>query len=391
MGRFEAGLADFEAAIALEPVYFEAHCGRGAALCRLDRPAEAVRAYDEALALNPGDAAAQFSRATALQGIDRREEAVAGFETAIALDPDFADAKFCLASLRLCEGDFERGWPLYESRRDKPGYANYRLDPATFWRGDRPLFCEQGAGDTIQFIRYLPLLKSTGAIRTVAVQRSLVSLLGQVDPACRIIAEGLAPQQFDYHCPLLSLPLIFGTTLRTIPPMPRPLAPDAAGKAKFARLLGPRTRPRIGLVWSGNPEHDDDHNRSIAFARLAPLFSDREDWIAIQKDIRETDRAAVEATPGLALYGDELADFADTAALISHLDLVITVDTSVAHLAGAMARPVWVLIPFDPDWRWLQGRDDSPWYPSARLFRQRATNDWEEVIGRVRRELDRLA
>jgi hypothetical protein len=295
----------------------------------------------------------------------------------------------------LCDGDFERGWKLYESRRDKPGFANYDLDPSTIWLGDRPLqgkrlfvHCEQGAGDTIQFIRYLPLLKATGAIRTVAVQQPLVSLLGQVDPACKVIAEGLLPDRYDYHCPLLSLPFALGTTLETIPPMPRPLVAGPAEVARFSRLLGPRVRPRIGLVWSGNPDHDDDHNRSIAFSRLAPLLGDGEDWIAIQKDIRDTDRPAVEAAPRLARYGDQLADFADTAALISHLDLVISVDTSVAHLAGAMNRPVWILAPFDPDWRWLLGRDDSPWYPSARLFRQRATDDWEEVIARVRRELD---
>jgi hypothetical protein len=203
-------------------------------------------------------------------------------------------------------------------------------------------------------------------------------------PNVTILGEGEPVPNFDYQCSLLSLPLAFGTTLDSIPPPPRYLAADGERRARFAALLGPRTKPRIGIAWSGNPGHKNDHNRSIAFDRLSPLLSRDADWIALQNAVRPSDAAALQACGRLGVFADQLNDFADTAALLDLMDLVITVDTSIAHLAGAMGKPVWIMLPFSPDWRWMLKRRDSPWHPSARLFRQSEIGDWTKVIDDIK-------
>jgi hypothetical protein len=202
-----------------------------------------------------------------------------------------------------------------------------------------------------------------------------------------VISKGSPLPDFDYQCPLLSLPLAFGTRLETIPsPTPYLQAPEQISKAWQVRL-GPKTRPRIGLVWSGNPAHRDDQNRSIALQSLSPLLDSGATFVSLQKDIRDADAAVLRERNDILHFGDALKDFSDTAALISNLDLVISVDTSVAHLAGALGKPVWVLLTYVPDWRWLLDRDDSPWYPTARLFRQSESRTWGDVIARVRADL----
>jgi Glycosyltransferase family 9 (heptosyltransferase) len=242
-------------------------------------------------------------------------------------------------------------------------------------------------GDTIQFCRYVPLVAARGARVILEVQRPLHEIMTNLAGATQVISKGDTLPDFDFHCPLLSLPLAFETRLETIPSTTAYLrAPDQTLNNWQARL-GPKARPRIGLVWSGRPAHKNDQNRSISLRSLLPLLDIEATFVSLQKDVRSDDAAVLKKRIDVLHSGDALKDFSDTAALILQLDLVISVDTSVAHLAGALGEPVWILLPYNPDWRWLLDRDDSPWYPSARLFRQQQIGNWAGVIDQVKNEL----
>jgi tetratricopeptide (TPR) repeat protein len=389
-------LASQDAAIALDPHSAEAHNNRGSALRDLGRPAEALASYETAVSLAPGDPEAHFNKGVALADLGRADEVLASCETALALRPDYAAAHYSRGMIRLQAGDFEAGWREYEWRR--------RLDPAAafederLWLGapddiaGRRLFVryEQGLGDTIQFCRYARLLRAAGAEVVMSVQDPLAPLLRGFEPGVEILGGDERPSHVDFQCPMLSLPLAFGTRLDSIPAWPRYIEADAGRRAAFEARLGPRTRPRVGLAWSGAAQHKNDLNRSIAFERLIPALSDAVEWHALQNEIRPKDQAAFSASGRVAFHGDALADFADTAALTDLMDLVVSVDTSLAHLAGALGKPVWILLPFNPDWRWLLRREDSPWYPSARLFRQTDAGDWDGVVSALARELSAI-
>ena len=389
--RPEAALASFDAAIALTPGHAFAHNNRGTALNALGRPKEAMASFDRALALKPDYVEAMANRGLALAELQRPAAALASYDAAIALDPGNVDAHVGKSFVFLLNDQFDAGWREYEWR--KAGWdAAKRLAPERAWSGEGDLagkrlflHAEQGLGDSLQFARYLPLLADRSADITLYVQASLVGLLGASLAGVSVIAEGGPPPDFDWHCSLMSLPLAFETTPETIPPPLR--LQSGERRAEFAALLGPKTRPRVGLTWSGNPAHINDRNRSIAFETLAPLLGEGIEWIALQNEIRQSDAAAFAASGRVAFFGDALDDFAATAALVAQMDLVICVDTSLAHLAGALGKPVWILLPYAPDWRWLLGRTDSPWYPTARLFRQPAFGDWASVIDEVRAAL----
>ncbi|MDR3510705.1 MAG: tetratricopeptide repeat-containing glycosyltransferase family protein [Caulobacteraceae bacterium] len=424
-GRPEAALANHERALALKPDFADAHYNRGVALDRLKRPEEALASYDAAIAQAPGHVRAHHNRGTALDILGRTQEALASYDRAIALKPDYAEAfanrgqvlgdlgrlgealasfnaaitldpgfayaRACKSLVLLRTGQFEAGWREYEWRKANWDAAK-RLDPGRAWSGEGELagkrlflHCEQGLGDSLQCARYVPLLADRGAEITLYTQSSLVSLLGASLPGVSVAAEGGPPPDFDFHCSLMSLPLAFETRLETIPPPLRLRSGER--RPKFADRFGPKSRPRIGLAWSGNPTHVNDRNRSIAFDRLAPLLGEEIEWIALQNEIRPRDSAAFAASGRVTFLGDALNDFADTAALVEQMDLVITVDTSLAHLAGSLGKPTWILLPFAPDWRWLLDRADSPWYPTARLFRQPAIGDWDSVIAEVQAAL----
>ncbi len=249
------------------------------------------------------------------------------------------------------------------------------------------LLAEQGLGDSIQFVRYAPLLTRQGARVVLWVPPELESLFRKSFPQCEVvIAAGQLPQ-VDFQCPLMSLPLAFNTSLHDIPVQDRYLHSDSALRDAWARRLGPHRLPRIGLVWSGNGAHKNDRNRSIPLSAFVRLAEPGSQFVSLQKEVRDDDKASMAEWPGLVHFGKELVSFADTAALIDALDLVISVDTSVAHLAAALGKPVWILLPRRPDWRWLMQRPDSPWYPTACLFRQDETRDWTPVLERVRLEL----
>jgi tetratricopeptide (TPR) repeat protein len=393
--RFDEALVSYDKALAVQPDNAEALNNRGNTFQELKQFGEALASYDKALVVQADNAEVLNSRSNTLMELKRFDEALASYDRALTLRPVYAEAHWNEALARLLIGDFERGWPKYEWRWKKDTFTSPRRNfPQPLWLGADAidgktilLHSEQGFGDTIQFCRYVPLVAARGARVILEVERPLHELMTDLAGAAEIISKGDPPPDCDFQCPLLSLPLAFGTRLETIPSaIPYLYAPVQALKNWQARL-GPKVRPRIGLVWSGSPTHKNDHNRSISLRSLIPLLNIEATFVSLQKDVRADDAAVVKERKDILHFGDALKDFSDTAALISQLDLVISVDTSVAHLAGALAKPVWVLLPFVPDWRWLLEREDSPWYPTARLFRQDETRAWDSVIMRVRESL----
>ena len=397
--------ADFEACVRLatralevEPRHVEVLCNRGAALRRLNRVDEALADYERALTADPRSAIALNNRGVALAALNRHDEAIASYDRALELNAGYANARFHRALSRLVTGDFARGWEDYESRW---GGAETQGPPRRFaqpaWTGGQELrgktvllHAEQGLGDTIQFCRYAALIAARGARVVLEAHPSLKAWLATLAGVDAVLAFGDPLPAFDYHCALLSAPGAFATTLATIPAGVPYLAPPSGHVDRWHARLEAQARPRIGLAWSGSTTLVNDLNRTIALAALAPILAQDACFVSLQKEVRAADEPALRAHPALAHFGDELADFRDTAALVALMDVVVTVDTAVAHVAGAMGKPVWVLLPYSPDWRWLLGRDDSPWYPGARLFRQPAVGQWEPVLERVVRALGGL-
>jgi len=392
--RYDEALASGAKAHALAPHDPDIANSLGCVLQNLDRHDEAIAVFDKAIGIRPAFAEAFNHRATSLAELHRFDEAFAGFERAIVLKPDLADAHWNAALFRLLTGDFASGWAAREWGR-KCGAVGFveRAFEAPLWLADAPLagktillHGDEGLGDTIQFCRYATLVAAKGARVLLEVDVLLQPLLAGVDGVTHCLARGadeLPP--FDYHCPLSSLPLAFATRVETIPSVPSYLPSPSADRLRmWDDRLGPHDRMRVGLVWSGNPAHLNDHNRSIPIQMLTPVFDVDAHFVSLQKDVRPSDRFALDANPQISDVTADIRDFIDTAALISRLDLVITVDTSVAHLAGALGKPTWIMLPFTPDYRWLLGRDDSPWYPSVRLFRQDEGRDYSRVVERMR-------
>ena len=392
LGRFAEALAGLDRAVALRPGMVEVVRERANVLKALERFDEALAAYDGVLALGPADAKALVDRGIALESLGRPVEALFSYTRAVAAEPRLPAANFNEALTRLRLGDFSGGWPKYEWRWEHPELKAARRPFAQpLWRGEPLagrtilLHAEQGLGDTIQMARYAPLVAAKGGRVILEVQPPLRPLLEGL--GVTIVSRGEALPAFDLHCPLLSLPWAFATELATIP------ADVPYLRAADDRVARWRERlpegPRVGLAWSGSAIHHNDRKRSIPLARLAPLFADpRLRFVSLQRDLRPEDAETLRGLSSVVHVGDALSDFADTAAVVSQLDLVISVDTATAHLAGSLGKPVWILLPFVPDWRWMLEREDSPWYPTARLFRQPALDDWASVIARVGRELD---
>ena len=393
--RIDEALESYDRVLAQNPSHVGAHVNRGNTLLRFNRPQEALASYDAALAIVPGHPQILTNRGHALRRLDRPQEALIDLESALTSAPEFPEAHFETALARLTLGDFNDGWKAYEWRWKTGAFANQRRSfRQPLWRGDAPisgktilLHAEQGFGDTIQFIRYARLVADRGARVICEVQPELAPLLSQIE-GVEIIARGQALlPAFDMHCPLLSLPLAFGTDDATIPAKIPYLTAEATRVAQWRERLGPRV-PRAGFVWSGSATHKNDANRSLALARLAPFFESLPlACFGLQRDMRDADREMVARVPKLINLGAELSNFNDTAAVISLLDVVVSVDTAVAHLAGAMGKPVVILLPHAADFRWLRDRTDTPWYPTARLLRQPSFGDWDSVLRRLAAEL----
>lgn len=296
---------------------------------------------------------------------------------------------------KLLLGDYAGGWPLYEWRRKTDQFAEWRrMFTQPEWTGEQPiagktllLYAEQGLGDAIQFMRYVPQAEALGATVILEIPSPLATLSDTLNARARRIIKGETPPDFDLHCPLMSLPLAFGTRVDTIPAAIPYLGVDPRKAADVRARLGAKSVTRIGLAWSGYAGHRNDRDRSLALRALEPLLRLEFEYHSLQRDIRPDDAAVLAEFARVRSHQDELRDFSDTAALISEMDLVITVDTSVAHLAGALGKTTWVMLPTRPDWRWMTARSDSPWYPSVRLFRQKSAGDWGRVIEEMITEL----
>lgn len=390
LGRLDEALASFERALSLNPGLVVALNNCGNALQALGRFEEAIAAYRQSLAQCPDDPDMHNNLGHALDAAGQPAEAIASFHRAQALRPEFAAALCNEGVARLRLGDFARGWKLFERRHQALGARRLVRDyRQPLWLGAEPLagrtlliHHEQGLGDTLQMLRYVPELAARGARVVIEVPTALEELARSVPGDPVVVAEGLPLPAFELQCPMMSLPLACGTTLETIPArVPYLSATDASCKAWAARL-GAATGRRIGLTWSGSPGHQNDRQRSIPLSLFAALLELSGEFHSLQREYRDADRALL---PGLGVrdWSAQLATFADTAGLISQLDLVITVDTAVAHLAGALGKPVWLLLPLPADYRWLSNRTDSPWYPTMRLFRQPAFGDWVSVLDDV--------
>jgi len=405
--QFQQAVDDCSAAIALEPEHANAYNNRGHALISLNRQQEAIADMNAAIAIQPDFAVAYYNRAVAQHELLISGPALSSYEKALELNPKHTEAYWNIAVLLLLMGDYAKGWRLYEWRHQQPSYMkNQPLFTQPLWLGDQSLegkviflHAEQGLGDTIQFCRYAPLIAAMGARVILAVQAPLVSLLTCMPGDIEVVASGTPVGEFDYHCPLMSLPLAFKTTLETIPLSKGYLRADADSAAIWEQRLAPfGNRPRIGLVWNGGFRADQpelwrvNERRNIPLNDIAGLNCPGILFVSLQKgnpaeaELLER-KEAVWPDHNLFNAADFLSDFSDTAALIDRLDMVISVDTSTAHLAAAMGKPVWLLNRFDSCWRWLESGIHSPWYSSVRLYRQAQFDTWAPVLQKVREDL----
>jgi tetratricopeptide (TPR) repeat protein len=429
LGRVKEALACLELCDALRPNDVPTLQRRAACLSSLKRFEEALELCHKAHALAPGDATICNNLGTVLRSLGKDCEALPWLDQALAVRPNFRDAlhnkaaalaklhsfgdafaiyaqlrnddpsdtlaELGIAHLHLLNGHFEAGWAHREARWKMA--RTYPKFQQPMWLGQESLdgktvviVADEGLGDTIQFARYVPMLAERGARVILVVQDPLCPLLSKLPgiSQCLPMSDIHLPP-FDFHCPIMSLPLAFGTRLETIPSTtPYLPAPDDDRVRTWEQRLGAHDRLRVGLCWAGNPRQPDDHNRSIALRTFSCLLDANATFISVQKETKLGDEVALQEMTGIIDLTSHLTDFAETAALLHCLDLVISVETSVAHLAGALGRPTWTLLCYTPDHRWLLDRDDSPWYPTMRLFRQTSPGDWQGVFERVRRALE---
>jgi tetratricopeptide (TPR) repeat protein len=398
LDRLEEALADNQRALDLDPANTDVHNNMGIILDAMGRIEEALSWYDRALKTKPDSARALGNKGGALVQLGSLDEAAIVYERAIAIDPNDRGIVWNRAVLQLLTGNFEAGWDGFEALRWRLTdlIATYPRFSAPRWLGHEPiagktlLVCQhEGLGDAIQFARYLPLLASRGARVILVVDPPLCSLLSRVNGVSQCLPklpETRLPQ-FDFHVAIDSLPQIFGTRLDNIPAPVSYLSAADADVQVWENRLGPREKLRIGLVWSGNPNRKNDRTRSIPFRMLSSLLDVDATFVSLQKETRPRDVEPLRERPEMMAFTADLTDMAATAALVSCLDLVIAVDTGVAHLAAALGRPTWIMLAQIPDFRWMLDRDDSPWYPTVRLFRQSQTREYASVIERVRIEL----
>jgi tetratricopeptide (TPR) repeat protein len=353
--------------------------------------------YDRLLRIEPTLAEAYSNRGAALAALNRWDEALTNFDQAISLRPDYAEAHFGRAILWLLQGDFARGWAEYEWRwrtshgrslQEKRSFSQPRWLGAEDIGGKSILlYNETGLGDTLQFCRFAKSVRDLGATVILQVQAPLVELLSQLDGVSQVVADTATPPPFDMHCPLLSLPLALKIHLATIP-AGRYLAAPSSHAAAWKTRMAESAKPRIGLAWRGDPRNPDDRKRSVSLAELLSHLPAGFRYWSLQKELTESERALAAAYAGEFNVGQDM-NFVETAALCECLDLVISVDTSIAHLSAALGQKTWILVPHNPDCRWLLDRADSPWYASVKLFRQAASHDWSGSLAEVAENLTR--
>lgn len=395
LGQIERALEKYDAALAVKPEFADALTNRGNALQRLCRMAEAERAIDAALAINPAHPVYLLNRASFLAASGKHADALAWTDRSIAADPGYTKAQLKKAALLIQSGDLDAGFRAYETRWSIPGWHALpaRL-PMPAWQGgdiagkSLLVWNEQGFGDALMYARYLPALAAMGADVRVMCEKPLIRLFAQSfdDRVTVHPLDGDIPAA-DLHCSIMSLPFLLRTTLATIPADVPYLTPDPTDAARWSDEVAALAdgRPAVGLIWAGNPGQAHDYSRSIAPDTIAPLL-DRDDIRFF--NLLVGPRGDEIQDPRLIDVRRRLKDFADTAALMQHLDLIISVDSAPAHLAGALGRPMWVLLSYDPDSRYFLGRSDCPWYPAGELIRQNAPGDWARLIKCVDDALD---
>lgn len=401
LGRFDEAESSCACALKLCPCYAEALLALGAILRGANKFEKAETALRGAIDLSPANADIYVELASVLRETDRITEAMSALDEAVALHPDYAYARLARAHIALLQGHFDQGWADYEWRcrtkeadaeeryiSERQNASGLRMPALPVWSGG-PLYGrtilvrgEQGHGDVIQFARYIPMIAACAGRVMLEVYPTLVRLLENLPGVKQVVPYGAMPRDAELQCAMLSLPRVFRTTLDSIPATVPYLVPPSDVAARWAKRLPKTLQRRVGIVWAGNPRHKNDKRRSICFEALAPLWQvDDVHWVSLQVGPRAFEtRTAPRLIEDMAI---DLTDFAETAGALAQLDLLIAADTAVAHLAGAIGLPVWILLPFAADWRWLRDGDSTPWYPTMRLFRQDNCRSWNSVIASV--------
>ncbi|MDR3481708.1 MAG: tetratricopeptide repeat-containing glycosyltransferase family protein [Burkholderiaceae bacterium] len=403
-------LTAFQQVLERDACHIGALIDMGNLLVRMHRHDESLACYERVLAVDPCDVIALFNRGNVLQKSARYREALASYDAALAHKPGFAEVVIEQAHCHLALGELQAGWPLFEARWDTEQLRRAKLQTAApMWRGEvldntrvLLLWAEQGLGDTLQFVRYLPLIAQRASRIVLRVPTALQSLIdgfaarvaaasGASCASIAVVSNLPSLPAHDLHCPLMSLPLVFGSDLQSLPAnVPYLHAPEASVE-KWRNVLGERSKPRIGIVWAGGQRLLNNPTRDMPLRTLLPLFAYDAEWFSLQQSISAADAAILAQLPQVRCVGDDLADFADTAGLVAQLDLLVSIDSSVAHLAGALGKPVWLMLRKAGEWRWLHGRTDSPWYPKHRIFRQQSHGAWESVVRDIGEQLQVFA
>jgi TPR repeat/Tetratricopeptide repeat len=392
---FPEALVACEHASRIQPNNAQVINSRGIVLHKAARFSEAIASFDKAVSLNPRYADAHINRGLSMRETGRLDEAIASFERAIQLDPDSPEGHYNRGLTYLLLGDLVQGWAEYEWRwKAKVVTTTHHLSQPRWDGGDIAskrllLHAEQGFGDAIQMARFVPLLSRRCRRIILECPPSLFRIFGSLDANVELVRLGDPLPEFDVHCPMMSLPFALRTTLETIPAKTPYLRANSEMVDRWSsRILNGSKKMRVGLVWAGRPELKHDHNRSLRLEQFGPLFKiDNLQLYSLQKGPAADQIHSLSHQTTLIDHTSELNDFADTAALIENLDLVISVDTAVAHLAGAMGKATWILLSYVPDWRWLLNREDTPWYPTMRLLRQSTSGNWDELFNRVAKDL----
>ena len=429
LGNLDQALVSYLKALVYLPSYPEALYNLAEIFKLMHRWSESLDYYNRAIYAHPSYAEAYNNRGLLLQSLNRVDEAIESFDQTIQIWPDYAPAHSNKSLALLLKGNYRQGWEEHEWRWrmkeftsaqrnfQQPQWVGQGLlgagndvysfsnsipkDPNEVWVSSVKssndlqsktilIHCEQGIGDTLQFCRYVPFVLKAGAQVLFEVQEPVFSLMKQIVPDHCLIKQGGAIPPFDYHCPLISLPYALRDTVGDIPVKQSYLRSELKYTEKWSDKLGKKSKPRIGFVWSGNVYHHNDFFRSISLEILLPYLLTLSQYfqcIGLQKELREGDQDILRKVPDWIDVSESIESFEDTAALCDLVDVIITVDTSVAHLAGAMGRPTLLMLPFAPDWRWLMDRADSPWYPSVKLYRQAAISDWKSVLDPIVQEL----
>jgi tetratricopeptide (TPR) repeat protein len=390
--RYEEALKNYDRALELSPHQANVYSNKAAVYKSLKQYENALKNIEYAIKLNPDLAAAYSNRGLIFYKLKQYQEADESYNLAIMLEPNTGDAYWNKSNLKILQGYYEEGWQLFEWRWKT---TFLKLKPRNFnqplWLGQEVInnkiiliHHEQGLGDSIQFSRYIVLIEKYHPKEIILeAPQALISVLSSLRGNFKVVKLGDPLPHFDYYCPIMSLPLAFKTTLESIPSEMPYLYADKNKNLLWEKKLGDKIKPRVGLVWSGFKGHKNDRNRSLLLKQLESIFSLPFEFHSLQKEIRDNDLEVLNSYNQIRQHQDDLIDFSDTAALIHHLDLIISVDTSVAHLAGALGKKVFLMLPYAPDYRWMDQRTDTPWYPTMTLFRQPKADDWTSVVSEL--------